>query len=123
MDSPIRPIPIGLITPISGTPLPLTNNFVTMYGAANPGVGGGPANNMNDCWFRRGDFRNMGGSPVYIGIKTLNRATLVGVCWVLLPGDTFTIDNPQQAQPYHLGDYYVDADPGGGALTGSVDPS
>lgn len=121
MNSPIRPIPLGLLTPVSGTPLQLTANFVTLYGAANPGVGGGPANNLQDCYFQRADFRNVGGSTIYIGLQNLNRATLAGVCWIIPPGGGFTFQHPTASQPYHLGDYWVDADAGGGALTGSVD--
>src|ERR1700688_2828488 len=101
MDYPIRPVPIGLLTPTSGTPLQLTANFQTLYG--DPGTGHGPANNLADAWFRRLDIRNVGTSRVYVGLKNLNKATFAGVIWYLDPGDEFTIENPQQAQPYHLG--------------------
>jgi hypothetical protein len=89
------------------------------------------SNNMDEARARRIDFRSPTASGnvvgnvgrIYVGLQTMNKTTLLGVIFYLDPGDTFTLDNSQQALAYRLGDYFVDADNSGDYLTGDFDPS
>lgn len=127
MDVPIRPCPLGkCVVTTSGVPVNLTT--ATQIAGLTPIK---LSNNMDEARARRIDFKapTAGGGVVgnagriYVGLQTMNRTTLLGVIFYLDPGDTFTLDNPQQALAYRLGDYWVDADTNGDYLTGDFDPS
>ena len=127
MDLPIRPCPLGkVVVTTAGTPVRLTT--ATEIAGLKPADN---VNNMDDARARRIDFRNPIASPkavtagntgrLYVGVKGMVRSTLVGVIFFLDPGETFTLDNPQQALPWCLGDYWVDAEVDGEYLTGDFD--
>lgn len=115
-----------------------TNN--KSYGNLMAAVNGGGPDNGNDAWARRIDIKanpsNKG--RVYIGrvpaqytagtssvsaSLTLDKTNFTNVIWYLDPGESYTIDNPQQAQPYHVGEYWVDADNAGDWIAADFDNS
>jgi len=128
MDVPVRPCPLGkVIVTVPGTAVNLATGSTQITGS-NPAT---ITNNMDAARARRIDFRaptasgGMAGNTgrIYVGLQNMDKVTLIGVIFYLDPGDTFTFDNPQQALPYRLADYFVDADNANDYLTGDFDPS
>jgi hypothetical protein len=134
----IRPQPLGLVTVTApGTPVQLITNGLSggSLSLAEPwGVPSMAVNSLvaEDAFARRIDLKaptDIGAGSafnkgrIYIGMKTMVRATLVGVIWILDPGDTYTLENSQQPMPYHMADYWIDADNAGDGVLGFFDPS
>ena len=101
-----NPFPLGLITPVPGTPKTLTDNFPDfdcpyvnqIQIEAAPG-------NKGVCWF---------------GNATLNVATRTGVLHVfMLPGDTLVLSNTA-VNVYRLSDFLLDTEIAGDGLFVSV---
>lgn len=64
----------------------------------------------------------------YIGVLRagqtgLDKTLFVDVLWFLQPGEAYVIENSQQAGPYDIQSYVVDADTANNSVVANFDPS
>ena len=115
MYSPtINPMPIGPVTVVTaGTPVRLISELITL------------GNCLSGDWVQVNKIflfslpSNSGN--IYLGLQTMNKATLQGVMALIGPGGGWSITNPVGMNVYRADQMYVDADNSGEGLGGSID--
>jgi hypothetical protein len=114
----------SIIVPTPGTPVALDSALITAGIMVNNDTF--PANKILIQAYG-GAIGNpaLSGSPnagnVYIGSKSMVRATLAGVIKVLVPGEYWTITTNVATNKYYLDKLYVDADHANDGVYGNAD--
>lgn len=108
-----------------GTPVKLTSTI-----EANPTPNGGmkpgdnfPINRLELQAFSTAVPRPAGGANagnVYIGSKTMDKSTLLGVVKVLVPGEVWLCQMQSISNKYQIDQLYVDAANGGDGVYGNA---
>ena len=122
------PQPFGNVTVANpGTPVQLATNLPTLSPAVtSPAVAGVvtdhiPCNKISiiTSTITQDGAGNTG--KVYIGQQSMVRSTLVGVVFVLSPGQSVPVTNNVSMNIYQFDQWYVDADNAGDGVYGSFD--
>lgn len=113
---PLNPLPLGLLTVATpGTLVQLTSNCQTLYGKTFYNTSPSGTNGQEDLWAADVLIRAVpaNAGSIYLGYKTMIRATGAGVIAIIAKGDPpFKLSEQQGANKIRVGDLYVDSDNG-----------